>query len=184
MVVTRRKTTKGFGGRVSGRRLLALPERTVTEMLVTRETAAAAAYEARWTLPALRRVDPDLAQLLDEQRTLFFAALASGDLADIREHGEAMVRGWLKAIARMAAEPDNAYLVGVDPATGTRVAISTQRASEGRVREQHGDDILFLTPDEVAAIAATIHPAAAVKTLWPGATITQVRKKSPAEGAE
>ena len=82
------------------------------------ENAAAAAFEARWTRRALYRVDPLLAERLDEQRQLLSDAFGSGIDRDIRLHGEAMVRGWHEAIARMNsarngdAEPDDAYLLG------------------------------------------------------------------------
>jgi hypothetical protein len=48
-----------------------------------------------------------------------------------------MIRAWQAAVRRMsdADEPDDAYLLGDDPASGTRVAISAQRSSAERVRE-------------------------------------------------
>ena len=164
------------------------PRRSVplVEELVERENAAAAAFESRWTRRALRRVDPELEQRLGEQRELLSGALASGIDRDIRLHGEAMVRGWHAAIARMAAEPAGAFLVGEDPASGMRVAISDQRASEATVRDLYGDGVIFLTPDEVAAMATTLQQVRTVKALWPGAEVVAVetKKKTPESGPE
>jgi hypothetical protein len=148
--------------------------------LMRRESVGAAAFESRWTRRALQRVDPDLSQRLDEQCELFAAALLSDDEDEIVLQGEAMTRGWRAAYARMSAErteSDDAYLLGEDPASGTRVAISAQRSSAERVRELYGDEVIFLTPDEVAAMAAPLHPVGTVKALWPGAEIVVVKKR-------
>jgi hypothetical protein len=44
-----------------------------------------------------------------------------------------MVCGWRAAYDRMEAEPGDAYLLGTDSASGTRVAISGQRLSAYRI---------------------------------------------------
>jgi hypothetical protein len=150
---------------------------SLVDEIVRAENDAAALFEARWTRRALRRVDPELEQRLGEQRELLSGALASGIDRDIRLHGEAMVRGWHAAIARMATEPPGAFLIGEDPASGMRVAISDQRASETTVRDLYGDGVIFLTPDEVAAMATTLQQVREVKRLWPGAEIVTVQKK-------
>lgn len=148
-------------------------------VLIEKENAAAAAFESRWTRQALVRADPELEQRLSEQRNLFSWALGTGHDDLILEHGEAMVRGWHAAIKRMAdaVVPDDAYLAGEDPASGARVAISAQRSAEARVRERYGDGVIFLTPDEVAAMAAQLQPVGTVKALWPGAEVTAVSQK-------
>jgi hypothetical protein len=89
--------------------------------------------------------DPTLDRLLDEQRLLFSEALGTGITDDIVEHGESMIRGWQAAVRRVsdADVPDDAYLVGEDPASGVRVAISAQRSAEARVRECYGDHVIF-----------------------------------------
>ena len=147
----------------------------LADELVATENAAAALFESRWTRQGLRRVDTRLDEDLDAQRVLFSEALGRGFDADIRIHGEAMIRGWQAAVRRMsdAGCADDAYLLG--EANGVRVAISAQRAAEARVRERFGDAVVFLTPDEVAAM--TPQPIAAVKALWPGAQVTKVTKK-------
>jgi hypothetical protein len=154
----------------------------LVDAVVRAENAAAAAFESRWTRRALRRVDPELERLLGEQWQLFSDALGEGMDQWIVIQGEAMVRGWHAAIARMVAEPADAWLMGEDQASGMRVAISDQRASEATVRERYGDGVIFLTPDEVAAMATTLQRVGVVKALWPGAEVLRVTKKEPPEG--
>jgi hypothetical protein len=152
---------------------------------VRRENNAATEFEARWTRWALFRVDPELAKRLGEQRALYTQMLLDGYENDIVMHGEAMVRGWRAAIARMdgsqggVVEPDDAYWVGDDPKSGIRVVVGQQRASEKRARELYGGDALFLTPDEVAVMAGALRlqRVEAVKAVFPGAQIVKVQKK-------
>ena len=147
--------------------------------MMQREAAAAQAFESRWTRQALRRADPELHQALEEQGSYFQQALVTGEDDAIVEHGEAMIRGWQVAVSRMASadEEDDAYLIGEDPKSGTTVAISRQRASGDRVRELHGERVIFLTPDEVAAMFAGLQTIATVKALWHGAEITGCKPK-------
>lgn len=147
------------------------PRRSLAEQMLASESAAAAVFESRWTMRALRRVDAELCQAVDEQRQLFHEAILTGEDDQIREHGEAMCRGWAAAVRRMeaAAEPDDAYLLG--QSGGMTVAIAAQRSAGARVRELHGTRVVFLTPDEVAAMFAGLQDIATVKALWPGAEI-------------
>jgi hypothetical protein len=147
----------------------------------------AAIYERRWTLAALKRVAPDLHVRLIEQRNLFDKALVTGTAADIDLHGAAMVRGWQKALAAVerAGEPDDAYVLGQDPRTGFRVAIGQQKRAAARVRELHGQTVVWVTPDEVAALMAGVEvfkPIAEIKKLWPGAEIVELRCDGSALG--
>jgi hypothetical protein len=147
---------------------------------------AAIPFESRWTMAALKRVDPDVHARLRAQRNLFDQVLVTGSSAEVEEHGAAMVRGYAKAVAALeqAAEPDDAYLLGEDPATGFRVAIGDQKAAAARVRELHGAKVVWITPDEVAAVLAHIEafkPIASIKRLFPGAEVLAVR--APVDGA-
>jgi hypothetical protein len=162
----------------SVRQLQAETATTIGWMRVVSE--AAIPFESRWTLAALRRVDPDIHARLREQRNLFDAVLVTGSLAEVEAHGAAMCRGYAKAIAvlEQAAEPDDAYLLGEDPASGFRVAIGDQKAAANRVRELHGAMVVWITPDEVAAVLSHIEafkPIAAIKRLFPGAEMLGVR---------
>ena len=141
-------------------------------------SSAAAQFESRWTMLALRRVDEGLARRLHEQRGLFDEACFAGEGSEVEEHGAAMCRGYAAAVRALtsADEPDDAYLLGSDPASGLKVAIGSQKAAVARVREIHGQDVIWLTPDEVAALMASVEAfkfVGAVKQLFPGAEVIQ-----------
>lgn len=150
---------------------------TVRDRMFKKQSEAAAWYESRWTLRALLRTDHNLHELIQEQLSLFHEACLLGEDAEIVEQGEAMCRGWMAAVRRMeqSGEPDDAYLLGQHG--GTVVAIGAQRAASARVRELHGDRVVWLTPDEVAAMFAGIQDVGKVKALWPDAEIVEVRNK-------
>lgn len=141
-------------------------------------SAAAALFESRWTQLALRRVSPSVAQALFEQRGLFDEATFSGSSDEIETHGAAMCRGYAAAVRALeqASEPDDAYQLGQDPVSGLKVAVGTQRAAVDRVRTIHGADVIWITPDEVAAMLASVEAfkfVGAVKQLFPGAEVVR-----------
>jgi hypothetical protein len=145
---------------------------------------AALLFEARWTQASLRRLDPDLAEALHDQVNLFGEACVTGTAQEIERHGEATIRGYGKAVEAMQNEhiEDDAYMLGTDMVTGTKVAIGTQKAAVQRVRQIHGNDVIWLTPDEVARMLAGIESfkmIGAVKRLFPGAEIID---RYPEEG--
>jgi len=141
------------------------------------ETATAAlAFEARWTFLALRRVDADIAERLFEQRSRYDRACMTGTADEIEEEGAALCRGYVAAVAALqaASVEDDAYLVGRCPLTGITVAISGQRAAVVRVRELYGDEVIWLTPDEIATLVASgeqFKAIATVKRKFPGAEV-------------
>ena len=149
---------------------------SVRERMLRKQSEAAALYEARWTLRALRRVDAELCDAIEEQQSMFHESLIIGEDEDIIEQGEAMCRGWAAAIQRMEQEQvaEDAGMVGFDPATGMKVVISGQRAVEQRAKQMYGDTVVFLTPDEVAAMFAGLQSVAQVKALWPGVEIVRM----------
>ena len=110
---------------------------------------AAAAFESRWTELSLRRLDPELARRLHEQRNLFHAACLKGAAGEVELQGAALCRGYTAVTKRMeeAGIEDDAYQLGQDPATGTRVAIGIQKAAVDRVRQAR---TCWITPDQVA----------------------------------
>jgi hypothetical protein len=150
---------------------------------------AALPFEARWTLAALKRIDRDLHRRLLDQRGLFDKVLVTGTAEDIEVHGAALCRGYAVAIQTLerATEPDDAYMLGQDVRSGFRVAIGQQKAAAQRVRELHGDKVVWVTPDEVAAIVANLEgfkPIALIKRLFPGAEILDIHPSEPAKGDE
>lgn len=131
---------KPFGGRTV---FPAIPR------VMAQVAEAAEAFESRWTLNALKRVDADLHQLFNEQQDLYHEALITGSDHEVEEQAAAMCRGWA-AIARAmetAGADDDAYLLGFHGGTGTRVAIGEQKHAIVRVREIHGDKVVWITPD-------------------------------------
>jgi hypothetical protein len=164
-------------------------EHTVIRKWQTAVAEAALPFEARWTLAALRRVDRDLHRRLLDQRNLFDQALVTGTAQDIEVHGAALCRGYAIAIQALerVAEPDNAYMLGQDVRSGFRVAIGEQKAAAQRVREVHGDKVVWITPDEVATIVTHLEgfkPITLIKQLFPGAEILDLHPGEPAKGDE
>ena len=146
--------------------------------------AAAEAFESRWTLSALKRVNSDLHRIFDEQQDLYHQALITGSDHEVEEQTGAMCRGWA-AIARAmeAAEAeDDAYLLGFHGTTGTRVAIGEQKHAIARVRELHGDKVIWITPDEVAALVGGMELLKAAKDVFPDAEVINLYSNEPAQG--
>src|SRR5262245_8019240 len=109
------------------------------ELWAHRVSVAALDFESRWTMLALRRVDADLAERLHDQRNRFVEACVSGSDREVAREGAAMCRGYRAVIAAMQDnEPDDAYQLGQDPASGLMVAVGSQKAAESRVRDVYG----------------------------------------------
>lgn len=142
-------------------------------------TQAALAFEGRWTLATLRRVDGNLCTRFLEQRDLFWEARIEGSGADIAKQGAGLCRGYAAILKRMdeAEVPDDAYLLGQCYKTGLKVAVGEQKAAAERVRELYGDQVIWLSPDELAALVASCAPLrqlVAVKKEFPGAEVMRV----------
>ena len=161
--------------------------RKVGEPLIPRVMAqvaeAAQAFESRWTLAALKRADADLHRLFNEQQDLYHEALITGSDHEVEEQAAAMCRGWA-AIARAmeaAGAEDDAYLLGFHGATGTKVAIGEQKHAIARVRELHGDKVIWITPDEVAALVGGMELLKAAKGVFPDAEVINLYPNEPAQ---
>ena len=150
---------------------------------------AVSPFESRWTWAALKRVDAGIHRRLFDQRGLFDQVLITGTADEIELHGAALCRGYAIAIQTLerAAEPDDAYLLGQDTRSGFFIAIGRQKAAAQRVHELHGNSVIFVTPDEVATTIASIDafkPINAIKRLFPGAEVLDVRPHEPAKEDE
>jgi hypothetical protein len=133
---------------------------------------AALPFEARWTEAGLRRIDPGLHDRLGKQRKLFNAALETGTIDEVVEHGAAMVRGYVAVLAAMEAAGacDDAYQIGRGPA-GLTIAIGPKPCC-ARLLELHGNAVQWFSPDEIAAIIeldARFKKIVDVKRAFPGA---------------
>lgn len=144
---------------------------------------AAQPFESRWTLRALLAIDPDLYRMFREQQALWDAALVTGSSDDVTEQTAALCRGWAAVTRRMeeAGAPDDAYLLGVCPRTGTKVAIGDQIAARARVREVNGDAVIWMTPHECASLLASQQVVASLKELFPGAELIDLYPHEPAK---
>lgn len=139
---------------------------------------AETAYRSRWRLSTLQRVDADLHQMLIEQIDLYNTALVTGSDKEAQTQAEAMVRGWRAACAALEgpALPDDAYQVGFDLNTGTRVVIAEQSASIARIQRVAGERVLIVTPDEVARMVAGMAVIAEAKQFFPDAEVLSVSR--------
>ena len=160
---------------MSTRPALSADHRTVSECL-SLVAPAEAAFRSRWRLATLRRLDPELHGLLVEQVDLFNMSLITGTANEAREHAQAMVRGWRAACVALEAplQADDAYLVGFDSNTGTRVVVAEQMTSVARVQSVAGERVVLVTPDEVARMVAGMAIVAEAKRLFPDAEVMSV----------
>lgn len=144
-------------------------DETAVEAMLARVADAAAAYQSRWTLRALRALDADLCAAVEEQRGLFHEACVCGELAEVQKHGEAMCRGWAaaRAVAISAKIEEDAYIYGFCASTGMKVAISVEMGAASAVLRQDG--VFVLSSDEVASLFSAMQFVSKVKSLWPGA---------------
>ncbi|MEG9883736.1 MAG: hypothetical protein V6Z86_03785 [Hyphomicrobiales bacterium] len=159
--------------------------RRVGEPLIPRVMGQVAeAFESRWTLAALKRVDADLHRRFNEQQGLYHEALITGSDHEVEEQAAAMCRGWA-AIARAmeaAGTEDDAYLLGFHGTTGAKVAIGEQKHAIARVRELHGDKVIWITPDEVAALVGGMELLKVAKGVFPDAEVINLYPNEPAQG--
>lgn len=137
---------------------------------------AETAFRSRWRLSTLKRVNAALHDLLVEQIDLYNTALVTSSDKEARMQAEAMVRGWRAACAALESPllPDDAYQVGWDPNTGTKVVIAEQAASVGRVQALDGQRVMIVTPDEVAKLIAGMSIIREAKAFFPDAEVLEV----------
>ena len=120
------------------------------------------------------------------QQDLFNRAAVTGTAEEIEGHGAALCRGYAAAVRAVetTSEPDDAYILGQDPRSGFTVAIGHQKAAAERSVELHGKSVVWISPDEVAAVLAQLEGLKAlstIKRMWPGAEIVDIRTGDPAE---
>jgi hypothetical protein len=89
-----------------------------------------------------------------------------------------LCRGYEKAVCVLeeAMEEEDAFIVGKDPRTGFTVAIGAYKASAELMKELYGDDVIWVSPDEVAAVMANLNAlniVIKINHIFPGAEISQ-----------
>lgn len=136
-------------------------------------TPAEAAFHSRWRLSSLKRVDAGLHDALTDQQELYGSALVMGADAEARLQSEAMVRGWAAACRAMEAAdmPDDAYLMGMDDASGIQVVISEHKGSRDVLEKRYGAPVVLMTPNEVATLLASVAIVKQAKQCFPDAEI-------------
>lgn len=157
-------------------------EKVVAECLAL-VAPAEAAFHSRWRLSSLRRVDGDLWQALTEQQELYSSACVMGPDADAREQSAAMVRGWAAACKAMEAAqaPEDAYLMGMDDASGIQVVIAEHKGSRDALAARYGEPLVLLTPNEVATLLATVEIVKQAKQHFPDAELMPAAKVEKGE---
>jgi hypothetical protein len=140
---------------------------------------AEAAFHSRWRMSTLERCDSDLHQLLREQIDLYSTALIIGSAEELREQAGAMVRGWRAACGAMEAKPHDAYLVGLDWATKTRVVISDHKHSIAHLSGHEECRVVAVSPDEVAKLIGSLGIIALTKEHFPDAELVSFGQPNP-----
>lgn len=159
-----------------------LPATSVVSECLAMTAPAETAFRSRWRMSTLARIDAELAAMVQEQVDLYNTALVTGSDAEAKLQASAMVRGWRAACAALETDiPDDAYFVGFDPNTGTRVAIGDVMGSAGRVQALHGERVILVTPDEVARLIAGMNVIAEAKRLFPDAEVMGVEPELQAD---
>ena len=130
---------------------------------------------ARWSLAALRRVQPDYADQMGRQSERWATACVTGADRDVLAEGRSMIKGWqaIELAFQGHSTDHDAYLVGQDASTGLTVVVGDRKGSEAAFKATDGADprVIHLTPDEVATLAAAAGMVVAVKQEFDGAEV-------------
>lgn len=147
-------------------------EKTVAECLAL-VAPAESAFHSRWRLSTLQRIAPELHEAVTEQQELYGSACVIGTDAEAKMQSEAMVRGWAAACREMETRkvPDDAYLMGMDDASGIQVVISEHKGSRDALAARYGEPLVLMTPSEVAALLGTVKLIEAAKIHFPDAEL-------------
>ncbi len=141
--------------------------------------ALAAALEAKWGVDRLRLlVSPDLREKFDRQRYLVNRATWHGDLEDVRREASRMANAWrtLDRFAEAAgAKPLAPEVWEVALEDGSVAAIVRSNADAHAVIAQ-SRNVRVYTLEEIAKLIAAQPKIAAIKQVWPGATVTAIRQ--------
>jgi hypothetical protein len=138
----------------------------------------ASEMEAKWGADRLRLLVPaELREKFDRQRYLFNQAVWHGELEDVRTQSARMVNAWL-ALDRAATEAGKDRLspkVWEIAVEGRAVAIVPTDHDVAAVNAE-GRDLVVYTLEEIGRLLAAYPNIAEAKAVFPGATITEVRR--------
>jgi hypothetical protein len=155
------------GTYISGRAYIDGADETACEM------------EAKWGADRLRLlVSPDLREKFDRQRYLFNQAIWHGELEDVRTQSARMVNAWL-ALDRSATEAGKEPLapaVWEVAMSDGRVAAIVRTDHDAAAVRADGREVAVYTLEEVGRFLAAYPDVAVAKQVFPGATVTEIRK--------
>jgi len=141
--------------------------------------AVAIAMEKCWGIDRLRLlVSADLREKFDRQRFLYNTAIRSGDLQEVITQSARMIKAWnaLDMAAETAGQPPRASeAMETTLADGTVVAIVFDDTEAKRV-VRSGRRVIVYTLEEIGRILDHYAEVGKVKTAFPGASVTIVRK--------
>ena len=135
---------------------------------------AEAAFRSRWRMSTLERIDKDLHGLLLEQIDLYSTAIIAASADELHEQSAAMVRGWAAACRCMEAQKHDAYLVGLDWPSRTRVVISESKQSIDHVSYEEGVRVIAVSPAEVAKLFGSLGIISLTKETFPDSELVGV----------
>lgn len=143
--------------------------------------AVAREMEERWGVDRLRLlVSTELREKFDRQRYLVNQAIWHGQLEDVQSQAERMVKAWkaLDAAATTAgAKVMSPQMWEIGLPDGRVLAIvQTGAEASAAARTAEGRSMVVWTMEEVAAMVVSLASVNAVKSAFPGATVTSVRR--------
>lgn len=162
------------GTYIAGRAYLDEADLTASEM------------EAKWGADRLRLlVTPELREKFDRQRYLLNQAIWHGELEGVRREAMRMVNAWLALDKAATAAGKGALspLVWEVPISdpdgaegGQRVAAIVPDAEHAHLVRAEGRHVEVYTLEEIGHLLAAMPGVAKCKVVWPGATVTAVRR--------
>jgi hypothetical protein len=135
--------------------------------------------ERKWGMGRLRLVvNPDLRQRFDQQRVFFNDAVWSGNVADVRKHGEATIRGWqaLDAAATADGQQPLAPTIWETTTPDGEVVRIVQTEAEASAVQADGRKVQVWTLAEIGKVIGDFADSAGlVKSFFDGATVESVK---------
>jgi hypothetical protein len=139
----------------------------------------AAEMEAKWGADRLRLlVSPELREKFDRQRYKMNQAVWHGELEDVRRESGRMVNAWLAldhAATSNGRQPVDPSVWEIALGDGTVAAIVPDHACAALVTAE-GRQVAVYTLDEIARILTVYPEVSKAKVVFPGATVTAVRR--------
>jgi hypothetical protein len=174
MMASERSWGRSHSGYIAGRAYVDGADQTAAEM------------EVKWGVDRLRLlVDPNLRERFDRQRYLFNQAIWHGELEAVRREAGRMVTAWLaldQAATAAGKQPlaphvwEVAVVDGDDPGKAAFVAAIVQDDPTAHCVVREGRHTAVYTLEEIARLLAAYPDIAKAKEVFPGATVTAVRR--------